>query len=187
MLQKKRILIGTTGSVASVKLPMLINELRKIFGDFVEIRVVATTPSLHFFKKEDISVPVVTDVDEWNAWSQMGDPVLHIELRNWADIMVVAPLDANTLAKLAAGICDNLLTCTLRAWDPSRPVVVCPAMNTHMWTHPFTQKHLDVLAAEASYIIIPPITKTLACGDTGIGAMENVDRVAQRIYEILEG
>ena len=58
-----------------------------------------------------------TDLDEWNAWTKRGDPVLHIDLRNWADILIVAPLDANTLAKIACGISDNLLTCVLRAWQ----------------------------------------------------------------------
>ncbi len=54
--------------------------------------------------------------DEWKGWHRIGDPVLHIDLRNWADIMVVAPLSANTLAKIAAGICDDPLTCCIRAW-----------------------------------------------------------------------
>lgn len=62
-----------------------------------------------------------TDHDEWNAWNKRGDPILHIDLRNWADILIVAPVDANTLAKIASGISDNLLTCVLRAWqlDPA--------------------------------------------------------------------
>lgn len=58
-----------------------------------------------------------TDADEWNSWAKRSDPVIHIDLRNWADILIVAPLDANTLAKIACGISDNLLTCVLRAWQ----------------------------------------------------------------------
>jgi len=64
--------------------------------------------------------------------------VLHIDLAKWADIFVIAPCSANTLAKLAYGICDNLLTSVARAWDADRPLVIAPAMNTHMWTHPHT-------------------------------------------------
>src|SRR5205807_689348 len=67
----------------------------------------------------------------------------------WAEVFVVAPLDANTLAKLAAGLCDNCLTCVWRAWEPTRPVVLAPAMNTLMWQHPTTGRHLRQLAADA--------------------------------------
>lgn len=63
---------------------------------------------------------VLTDDHEWSSWSQRGDPVLHIELRKWADICLIAPLSANTLAKIANGLADNLLTSTLRAWDFSK-------------------------------------------------------------------
>ena len=65
------------------------------------------------------------DEDEWRAWRQVGDEVLHIELRRWADALVLAPLSANTLAKAAGGLCDNLLTCVVRAWDfGTRPLLV---------------------------------------------------------------
>ena len=134
-------------------------------------------------------------------WCKKGDTILHIEVRcqlsnryntaflqltKWADVMVIAPLDANTLAKLANGICDNLLvhyygkvqlcncimmfmqTCIVRAWDLSRPLIICPAMNTRMWEHPFTAKHLSVLCKELGYQEIPPVFKTLACGDSGL-------------------
>ena len=84
------------------------------------------------------------DEDEW-AYSEVGDPVLHIELRKWADAMVIAPTSANTLSRLAHGLCDNLVTCIARAWDPTLPLIVCPAMNTHMWDHPLTETHLRTL------------------------------------------
>ncbi|KAG0734411.1 hypothetical protein G6F57_015296 [Rhizopus arrhizus] len=115
------ILIGATGSIATVKIPLIVNILK--------------------------------------------------QLRNWADIMVIAPLDANTLGKIANGLCDNLLTCVLRAWNVTKPVVACPAMNTSMWTHPFTIRHLDVLTTILKFQIIQPISKKLACGDIGMGAM----------------
>ena len=65
------------------------------------------------------------DEEEWHQWQKKGDPVLHIELRKWADLLVVAPLSANTLAKLALGLCDNCLTSVVRAWDWSKPLLVC--------------------------------------------------------------
>ena len=81
---------------------------------------------------------VYTDDDEWSAWRKKGDPVTHVELGKWADVLLVAPLSANTLSKFANGSCDNLLTCLFRAWDVSnRDKIVCmaPAMNTQMCTN----------------------------------------------------
>lgn len=64
------------------------------------------------------------DEEEWHSWQKKGDPVLHIELRKWADILIIAPLSANTLAKIAQGLCDNCLTSVVRAWDFSKPLLV---------------------------------------------------------------
>ncbi|KAF9180027.1 hypothetical protein BGZ51_006505 [Haplosporangium sp. Z 767] len=94
--------------------------------------------------------------------------------------------DANTLAKLAGGLCDNLITCILRAWDESRPVVVCPAMNTNMWNHKFTAMHLTTLTDVLHYRVIPPISKLLACGDLGVGAMAEYRTIVDAIKEYVE-
>ncbi|KAK7792929.1 hypothetical protein R5R35_008071 [Gryllus longicercus] len=128
------------------------------------------------------SIEVFNDEDEWKAWNSRGDPVLHIELGKWADLMVIAPLDANTLAKIAQGLCDNLLTCVVRAWDMKKPLLFCPAMNTRMWNHPITSKHISVLKSWG-YCEIPPISKTLMCGDKGIGAMAEVSTIVQRVQD----
>jgi phosphopantothenoylcysteine decarboxylase len=89
------------------------------------------------------------------------------QLRRWADIILIAPLSANTLAKLSNGICDNLLTSLMRALDSKRTdVLVFPAMNTHMWEHPFTAKQLEILQT-LNYQVVGPVGKTLACGDIG--------------------
>jgi len=125
----------------------------------------------------------VTDCDEWTSWQGRGDPVVHIELRKWAQILVIAPLDANTLAKLACGLCDNLLTCIVRAWDPNRPVLFCPAMNTFMYQHYFTAKHITVLK-ELGMIEVPVVCKQLVCGDTGPGAMAEVDTIVDAVLRI---
>jgi phosphopantothenoylcysteine decarboxylase len=152
---------------------------------------------------------VILDADEWPGRElgkryERGDSVLHIELRKWADVFVIAPLDANTLAKLAVGLCDNCLTCVWRAWDPTKPVVLAPAMNTQMWQNPFTRRHLKAIAADAGAAhipmhlddhqliaqindrsktlrIVPPIVKTLACGDTGIGALADLSEIVEAV------
>jgi len=172
----RNILLGACGSVAAIKIPKLVEELLQCEGmQASHITVVATERAMHFFNTAalPLGVRLYSDEHEWQAWNKIGDPVLHVQLRAWADVLLVAPLDANTLAKLAGGLCDNLLTCIVRAWDTAKPLLVAPAMNTHMWEHPHTVRHLAVLAS-LRYIVVPPIVKTLACGDTGAGAMAEV-------------
>ncbi|XP_072881867.1 phosphopantothenoylcysteine decarboxylase isoform X4 [Hemitrygon akajei] len=118
-------------------------------------------------------------------WKQRTDPVLHIELRRWADLLVIAPLDANTLGKIANGICDNLLTCVVRAWDLKRPLLFCPAMNTAMWEHPITATQIQTLKG-FGYIEVPCIVKKLLCGDEGYGAMAEISTIVEKVQEYLE-
>ncbi|CAI9578441.1 unnamed protein product [Staurois parvus] len=101
------VLVGVTGSVAALKLPLLISGLLQIPG--VQVQIVTTEKAKHFYNVKEISVPIYSDDDEWKMWKQRSDPVLHIELRRWADVFLLAPLDANTLGKIYSGICDNLL------------------------------------------------------------------------------
>lgn len=206
-----RLILGVTGSVAAIKAPDLLAALRAAGHD---VRIVATEPALYFVRPDELDPPaegregtpgrtLLRDRDEWPApCYRRGDPVLHIELRNWADVLIVAPLDANTLAKFAVGISDNFLTCLFRAWDFARPVFLAPAMNTLMWRSPVTLRHLrqlledhagsppavgwaldDAAAAFARHapriILIPPQAKRLACGDVGIGAMADVVSIAE--------
>lgn len=184
----KNILIGCTGSVATLKLPILINELKQLEFDNknIEVKVVVTEHATHFFSMNDIpdNVPVLRDADEWSAWSNRGDPVVHIDLAKWADIFVIAPLDANTLGKLANGLCDNLLTCVARAWDHKKPFLFCPAMNTKMWEHPITDTHITQLQ-NWGYRLVPCVSKTLICGDTGLGAMAEVTTIIEYIKSVL--
>ncbi|XP_069480632.1 phosphopantothenoylcysteine decarboxylase isoform X4 [Ambystoma mexicanum] len=173
-----RVLLGVTGSVAALKLPLLISGLQAFPG--VEVRVVTTEHAKHFYSLQDILVPVYSDSDEWDMWKQRTDPVLHIELRRWADVMVVAPLDANTMAKLSTGICDNLLTCVIRAWDLKKPLLFCPAMNTYMWQHPVTEQQVELLKG-FGYTEVPCIFKKLVCGDEGRGAMAEVATIVEKV------
>ena len=167
------VLLGATGSVAAVRVPALFDSL---LAAGHAVKVVATDAATYFFDPAQIrSSParqptappgqrdpnlVILDSDEWpgrDAGSRYArdDAVLHIELRKWADVFAIAPLDANTLAKLAVGLCDNCLTCVWRAWDLAKPVVLAPAMNTLMWQHPFTRRHLKSIAADAGAAHLP--------------------------------
>lgn len=84
---------------------------------------------------------------------------------------------------------DSLLSITqtsvVRAWDVRKPVLVCPAMNTHMWEHPFTQRHLSVLTKELGYGVVEPVAKLLACGDTGKGGLAAVDDIVEATRALL--
>lgn len=184
----KYILIGCTGSVATIKLPVLIQQLQEKAYDAkikIEIKVICTEKSKHFIKSQEIPCQLLSDDDEWSAWNQRGDPVVHIDLGKWADVMLIAPLDANSLAKMASGICDNLLLCTVRAWDFGKPLIFCPAMNTRMWDHPLTQQHINILKGWG-FIEVPCIAKTLMCGDTGNGAMAEVGTIVNEVFKIFE-
>ena len=174
------VLLGVTGSVAAIYTPQLYDDLRQAGHT---VKIVATKSALYFFDPATIEPTedgqrnknvIVLDQDEWpGEHYERGDPVLHIELRRWAEVLLIAPCDANTLAKLALGMTDNCLTCVYRAWDLSRPVILAPAMNTLMWEHPATARHLAQLAADlrGALSIVPPISKKLACDDVGFGAM----------------
>jgi len=130
----------------------------------------------------------------------MGDPVLHIDLRDWADILVICPLSAHTLAKLAHGLSDDTLSCVARAWDfghgtrPAKPVVLAPAMNTAMWEHPLTSSQLatvqtfwNVGRAPTNLIrIVAPQVKPLACGEVGTGALASVDVILRMVGDTLQ-
>jgi phosphopantothenoylcysteine decarboxylase len=215
------VLLGVTGSVAAIKVPELYALLKQ--AGF-QVKVVATRAALYFFDPARLDPPrpdvpernpevVVLDEDEWpglgqgRLW-QRGEPVQHIRLRRWADLLVIAPLDANTLAKLAGGLCDNCLTCVWRAWEPARPVVLAPAMNTLMWEHRLTARHLRQLAADAGapeaateldqdglldwinrhcrrLRVAPPQCKLLADGDVGMGAMADVAEIVAAVGSLL--
>ncbi|XP_030280778.1 phosphopantothenoylcysteine decarboxylase isoform X1 [Sparus aurata] len=178
-----RVLVAVTGSVAALKLPLLVSQLLQLPG--VDVRVVTTEHAKHFYEPAEVSVKIYSDKDEWELWTERSDPVLHIELRRWADLLVIAPLDANTLGKIANGICDNLLTCVVRAWDTSRPLLFCPAMNTAMWHHPITAQQVSRLM-EFGYVEIPCIAKKLVCGDEGKGAMAEVSTIVSVVQQYLQ-
>lgn len=199
------VILGMTGSVASIKARELITKLAFLAAPRLpSLKVVATKAAKHFFNweelKKDLSSPSVSiefhsDEEEWRDWKKVGDPVLHIELRRWADILVIAPCSANTLAKLANGLCDDLLSCIVRAWDfkdPNKRLIIAPAMNTMMWESPFTQKHLETLVElgggtmddQKRVQIIGPVEKTLACGDVGNGAMASPEDIARLVRRI---
>ena len=107
---------------------------------------------------------------------------MHIDLRNWADMILVAPLSAHSLAKFRHGFCDDVLSSVVRAWDyGKKPLLLAPAMNTAMWEHTLTREQLTTIQQFSSnperVVVIEPMVKTLACGDHGNGALAPVDDI----------
>ncbi|KAF8699931.1 Flavoprotein, partial [Rhizoctonia solani] len=177
------VLLIATGSVAAIKVPLIAQKL--LTYDRVKVEVVATEAAINFIHMDEIQAAgsrVWTDSGDWTTWKKVGDPILHIEqLRRWADVVLVAPCSANTLAKIASGLCDNLATSILRALAPSTPTFIFPAMNTHMYEHPLTTRHLNIVSDVIGYTVIGPIGKALACGDIGMGAMTEWSDIVQLV------
>ncbi|KAK9249226.1 flavoprotein [Lipomyces tetrasporus] len=174
---KLHVLLAATGSVATIKVPLIVEKLLRIYEPSrISIQIIVTEPAERFLPAADKPLPasihVWRDSDEWENWSTRSDPIVHIELRRWAHLLLVAPLSANTLAKIANGLCDNLLTSVIRAWNPAVPILLAPAMNTYMYTNPLTKRHLQIIQDEMDWItVLKPVEKVLACGDIGMGGM----------------
>ncbi|HLD45299.1 MAG TPA: flavoprotein [bacterium] len=177
------ILLGVTGSVAATLTPKLVQGFQVCDHT---VQVVATQSSKYFFSPSSLGVKVWLDGYEWlGVEYQKGQHIAHIDLTKWADVLVIAPLSANTMAKLANGLCDNLPTCVFGAWDQTKPVVLAPAMNSNMWTNPVTRRHMQALSELVTYGLrlkfASPIEKTLACCDTGIGAMAEIHTIIDTV------
>src|SRR5882757_9573302 len=140
MFQGKKVLLGITGSIAAYKSLLLV---RLLIKEGASVKVILTPAARDFVTPLSLATlskhPVLTDLFEEDTWAN------HVELGRWADVMLVAPLSCNTLAKMANGICDNLLLATYLS--AVCPVVVVPAMDEDMWLHPATKVNLEKLEA----------------------------------------
>lgn len=211
---KKHLLLAASGSVATIKLPNIVAKLAQ-YGN-LSIRIILTNSAGKFLAGQSAEQPqwhslleienvdgIYHDSDEWDRPWVRGNGILHIELRRWADILVIAPLSANSLAKMTMGIADNLLLSVIRAWDTTgetqypirrKKIIVAPAMNTAMWRHPVTREHIEKLEEDWGVAggsngwieVLAPVEKTLACGDVGDGAMKEWKEIVSVIEARLE-
>ncbi len=177
-----KILIGITSSIAAYRIPNLISQLRK---QGHEVKAIVTERAKAFVAPQAVAVmsghPCYTDADEWGNL----DNVPHIELTRWCDVFLIAPLTANTLAKIANGLCDNLLTSAVRALD-KKPLILAPAMNTRMWNNPITARHLQTVKEIYDTVVIDPIEKRLADGEEGIGALAEDETIIREIAKLAQ-
>ncbi|QSZ31663.1 hypothetical protein DSL72_001230 [Monilinia vaccinii-corymbosi] len=220
---KLHLLLAASGSVATIKIPNILSALSQYPN--LSICLILTKCATNFLQGQSIEQPhidtlhrcanvqgVFLDEEEWVHPWRRGQSILHIELRRWAHMLVIAPLSANTMAKITGGFSDNLLTSVVRAWDPhgefevaaphgekvfggkKKKIIVAPAMNTAMWRHPVTKSHIRVLEqewgigsdgedGEGWFEVLRPQERELACGDTGDGAMREWKEIVKVIEE----
>lgn len=164
-MSKKRIVVGVSGGIAAYKACDLVSKLSK--KDY-EVKVILTKHAEKFVSKLTFEALchnyVETDLfDESNE-----DPIAHITLAKWADLMIIVPATANIIAKVTHGISDDLLSTTFLACNKHK--MICPAMNTQMYENPITQKNIQA-CKDLGYQILDPVVGHLACNDTGSGKM----------------
>ena len=171
MLKGKKILIAVTGSIAAYKIPMLVRLLVK---DGADVKVILTEAAKSFVSPLTLSTltkqDVLSDLSAGDTWAN------HVMLGRWADVMLIAPLSCNTLAKMAAGFCDNLLLAVYLS--ATCPVIVAPAMDEDMWHHFTTKNNIDILALNGVQII-PVESGELASGLIGEGRMAEIEVIAK--------
>ena len=181
MSEGKNIVLGVTGSIAAYKAAELTSLLTKQGCD---VRVVLTADALRFITAVSFKTlsrhPVVADLyDEVEGWQPA-----HIKLADEANLLLLAPATANTIAKLALGLANDALSCVALALNPQAKTLVAPAMNGKMWLHPATQQNVATLKSRGVEFIGPE-EGMLSCGYEGLGRLWPVEKVAERVLELL--
>jgi len=178
MLQGKTVLVGITGGIAAYKVCDLIRLFKK---NGANVKVVLTSNALNFVTKLTLQTlsqnPVAFeqfDVEDYKPE--------HISLADESDIFVIAPVSANTISKLATGVCDNLLTSVACAFKGS--IILAPAMNCNMWENKIIQENLDKLK-ELDYKVLEPEEGFLACGYNGSGRLCSIEKILDKTVEVL--
>ena len=182
MKSKKNIVLGVTGSIAAHKAVDVASLLTK---DGFSVHVVMTADALRFVTPLPFKTmsrhPVVTDLyDEEEGWKPA-----HIELADHADLLLIAPATANTIAKLAHGLADDALTCIALALQPKAKILIAPAMNGKMWQHAATQQNIATLKARGVEFVGPD-EGLLSCGYEGVGRLRPVEKIVERARALLK-
>lgn len=178
-LEGKKILLGVCGSIAAYKTPELVRQLTK---NGAEVKVVCTPEALQFVSALSLSTvsknPVAHDLSNDSQWEN------HVKLGRWADLFLIAPTSANTIAKMANGLCDNLLLAIYLA--ARSPIAIAPAMDEDMYLHPSTTKNLQTLSSYPEHHILPVDEGELASGIVGKGRMMQPQAICEWVVDFLE-
>lgn len=181
MAASTNIVLGVTGSIAAHKAVDLASQLTK---DGHAVYVVLTADAQRFVTALPFKTmsrrPVITNLyDEEEGWKPA-----HIEVADKADLLLVAPATANTIAKMAHGLADDALSCIALALNTSARVLIAPAMNGKMWQHPATQENVAVLSGRGVQFVGPD-EGLLSCGYEGIGRLAPVEEILRRARELM--
>ncbi|TET21136.1 MAG: bifunctional 4'-phosphopantothenoylcysteine decarboxylase/phosphopantothenoylcysteine synthetase, partial [Candidatus Cloacimonadota bacterium] len=174
----KTIVLGITASIAAYKSLELTRELIKH-----DIKVIPIlTPEAKYFVTP-LSLESLSSHKTYCDFFAENESIVHISIMNEADLIALIPATANTIGKLAHGIVDNLLLGIIFAAD--KPVLIAPAMNTHMWNNPILQANVRKLK-ELGYHFVGPTHGELACKEEGLGRLEELDVILEEILSLLE-
>ena len=175
----KTVLLGVTGSIASYKACALVGLFRK---KGYKVRCVMSPCARHFVTRTALEVLSGQKViDDMFCLPENRAPG-HISLAEEADIVLIAPATADVIGKIAAGICDDILTCTVCSTD--RPVLLAPAMNDKMYLNVIVQDKIEYLK-EKGYFFVGPVKGHLACGREGIGHLAPLEKIVEQAENIL--
>ena len=181
MKNNKKIMIGVCGGIASYKTAYLVRILVK---NGLKVKIVMTEAATKFIRPLVFTTlsnnPVYCDM-----FAGYQHEIEHISLAQWADLCVIAPLSANTLSKIATGICDNLLTATICALPKTTKIICAPAMNENMWANSIIQENIKKLKSRKQIIFLPPKKGELACGIHGKGKMCEAEEVYKKIVSVI--
>jgi phosphopantothenoylcysteine decarboxylase/phosphopantothenate--cysteine ligase len=186
---KRNILLGICGGIASYKSCEVV---RLLVNDGFSVKVVMTESATKFvsplvfqeLSQNPVYWDMFTPLNKENSSSAKVKRAKHMSLSQWASLCVIAPLSANTLSKIAVGICDNLLTTIVCALAKETKVLLVPAMNKNMWENPIIQENIKKLKKWKRYIIVPPEEGELACGVYGQGRMPEPKNIYKKIKSI---
>ncbi len=181
MLKGKKILLGVSGSIAAYKTPILVRLLKK---EGAEVKVVMTE-----FAKNIVTPLTLATVSQNPVYTSFFDPETgewhsHVDLALWCDLFLIAPASANTLAKMAAGMADNLLVAIYLA--AKSPVMIAPAMDVDMFHHPATQNNINILKSRANHIVLDTEEGELASGLTGKGRMPEPETLLEHVKSFFQ-
>lgn len=168
--------MGVTGGIAAYKIPSLVRLIKK---SNCETEIILTGSAENFVTR--MTLETLSGKKVWTD-DDFGSSIPHIKLSQWADVLVIAPCTANTLAKISHGIADNLLTSAMIASDC--PVLIFPAMNEKMYGNPATQENINILKSRGVKIV-EPSDGELACGDSGKGRMPEPHDIMHEIFRAL--
>ncbi len=179
-LHNKNIILGVSGSIAAYKAPDIVRRLQDLGA---EVRVILTQGGAQFITELSLQAISKNKVHD-NLWNKAAELAMgHIELAKWADAILIAPASANTIANLALGKANDLLSSVVLASDC--PILLAPAMNQQMYAADSVQANLNILSKRQVFIIAPEHGEQ-ACGDIGEGRLAEVSTIAQKVADIFQ-